>query len=105
MPVTSDQTLVGRERELAELESSLDRLASGGRWVLRVVGEPGIGKSRLGAELARRAEERGFLVLEGRAAEFERDIPFGLVLDAFNDCLGARGAAWLRSLGDPAVAE
>ena len=73
--------------------------------MLQVVGEPGIGKSRLFAELARRAEERGFLVLEGRAAEFERDIPFGLVLDALNDYLGARGASWLRSLGEPAVAE
>jgi hypothetical protein len=37
------------------------------------------------AELARRAAKRGFLVLDGRAAEFEHDIPFGLIVDALND--------------------
>ena len=56
---------------------------------MAIVGEPGIGKSRLLGELCRRGEERGYLVLDGRAAEFERDIPFGLVVDALNDYLGS----------------
>jgi ATP/maltotriose-dependent transcriptional regulator MalT len=47
-------------------------------------GEPGIGKSRLLAELASRAEERGHLVLTGRATELERDLPFALLIDAFD---------------------
>jgi predicted ATPase len=53
------------------------------------VGESGIGKSRLLAELARRADRRGFFVLDGRSAEFEHDIPFGLIVDALNDYVGA----------------
>ena len=49
-----------------------------------VEGEPGIGKTRLLFELRRRAEERGCLVLAGSAAEFERDLPFGVWVDALD---------------------
>ena len=49
-----------------------------------LAGEPGIGKTSLLAELVHRAQERGCLVLEGSAAELERDLPFGLVVDAFD---------------------
>ena len=91
--------LVGRTHEVAALEAALDKLAAGEPWFLEIVGEPGIGKSRLLAELCRRGEDRGHLVLDGRAAEFERDIPFGLIVDALNDYLGlarARGPARAR---------
>ncbi len=49
-----------------------------------VEGEPGIGKSMLLTELGRRAERRGHLVLAGSAAEFERDLPFGIWVDALD---------------------
>jgi DNA-binding CsgD family transcriptional regulator len=92
--------LVGRARELAELERALDELAAGGQWCVQIVGEPGIGKSRLLAELRRRGEARGYLVLDGRAAEFERDIPFGLIVDALNDYFGSLEPAVLRALDE-----
>src|SRR5215211_3095161 len=47
-------------------------------------GEPGIGKTRLLAELRRRAEARGWLVLAGAGAEFERDLPFSVWVDALD---------------------
>ncbi len=97
--------LVGRAREVAELDLALDRLAAGDPWVVQLVGEPGIGKSRLLAELGRRAEQRGYLVLDGRAAEFERDVPLGVIVDALNDYLGGLEPAFLSSLGDDTVAE
>ena len=97
--------LVGRGRELAEIEGALDRLAAGQPWLVQIVGEPGIGKSRLLAELCRRGEERGYLVLDGRAAEFERDIPFGLIVDALNDYLGSLEPALLRTLDEGLLAE
>jgi ATP/maltotriose-dependent transcriptional regulator MalT len=94
--------LVGRDNELAELQSALDRLAAGEPWLVQIVGEPGIGKSRLLADLCRRGEERGYLVLDGRAAEFERDIPFGLIVDALNDYLASLDPEMLCALdGDP----
>jgi DNA-binding SARP family transcriptional activator len=60
---------VGRERELSELTGALeDALAGQGRVVL-IVGEPGIGKSRLADELAGQARARGAQVLVGRCWE------------------------------------
>ena len=60
---------VGRERELAELVGGLDDAFAGrGRLVL-VVGEPGIGKSRLAEELIACARTRGARVLVGRCWE------------------------------------
>jgi DNA-binding NarL/FixJ family response regulator len=97
--------VVGRERELAELDRGLGRLANRQPWVIQLVGEPGIGKSRLLAELARRAEARRCLVLIGRAAEFEQDVPFGAIIDAFNDHLGALDPVVVRTLQPQALQE
>ena len=97
--------LVGRKRETAELERTLDRVAEGVPQAVQLTGEPGIGKSRLLAELSNLAEKRGYLVLDGRAAEFERDIPFGLIVDALNDYAGGLERAVLRALDASAVEE
>jgi DNA-binding SARP family transcriptional activator/tetratricopeptide (TPR) repeat protein len=60
---------VGRERELAQLVGGLgDAFASSGRLFL-LVGEPGIGKSRLAEELIAYAKTRGARVLVGRCWE------------------------------------
>ncbi len=97
--------LVGRARELAELDQALERLAAREPWFVQIVGEPGIGKTRLLAELCRRGDARGYLVLNGRAAEFERDIPFGLIVDALNDYLAALEPATLRALDEDVLGE
>src|SRR5215204_4924972 len=79
--------MVGREAELERMLGGLDDLQSG--VVVSVEGEPGIGKSRLLTELAGEAEERRFLVLEGRASEGESDVPFAPFLDALDDYLAS----------------
>ena len=88
--------LIGRKNETAELERTLERVTEGVPQAVQLTGEPGIGKSRLLAELSNLGEKRGYLVLDGRAAEFERDIPFGLIVDALNDYLGSLEPAVLR---------
>ena len=90
--------LIGRDRELAELDDALSQVREGTRVAVELVGEPGIGKSRLLAEVRGRAEGRGFLVLEGRAAEFEYDIPFSVIVDALNDRAGTLSASVARDL-------
>src|SRR5258706_10449869 len=76
---TSAPTLLERERELAGLGTALDGAAAGRGGTVAVVGEPGIGKSRLLAEARERARGAGMLVCSARGAELERAFPFGIV--------------------------
>jgi tetratricopeptide (TPR) repeat protein len=71
---------VGRERELALLQQCFE-LAQGGRGqVVMIVGEPGIGKSRLLHEFRRRLG-RSATWVEGHALSFGRTMPFHPVID------------------------
>jgi tetratricopeptide (TPR) repeat protein len=68
-PGQPPSVFVGRERELGELTGALeDAFAGHGRLVL-LVGEPGIGKSRLAEEIASHARARRARVLVGRCWE------------------------------------
>lgn len=73
--------LVGRDGERDALRDCLDEvMAVRGRTVL-VAGEAGIGKTRLVAEVAAYARERGVRVLVGQCFEPDRTQPFAPVLD------------------------
>ncbi len=58
-------TLVGRRREMARLTSLLEAALQGRGSALRVIGESGVGKSRLAAELRSASLAAGALVLRG----------------------------------------
>ena len=92
--------LAGRAGELSTLDRLLAGLGSGGTPVALVTGDPGIGKTRLLTEFARRAEQAGRLVLWGRAAEFEQESPFAVVRDALTDHLAEAGPLPGLSAGD-----
>ena len=77
--------LVGRAEELSSLDRVLAGLDQGGSDALVLVGEPGIGKTRLLAELAARADAQGHLVLSGSASELERDLPFSVFVDSLDE--------------------
>jgi len=66
--VTSS-TLVGRERELAELAAAFDDAEAGRGRVVLLVGEPGIGKTTLASAFAAEAAARGARLAWGRAWE------------------------------------
>jgi ATP/maltotriose-dependent transcriptional regulator MalT len=82
--------LVGRGAELA----ALDLVLSGPSHlrVVEIVGEPGIGKTRLLAELRTRGQEAGMVVLAGRAGEYEHRQPFRPFVEALDDQLGRLAA-------------
>ena len=94
---------VGRESELERLGEALDDLERGGNPCIAIEGEAGIGKTWLLSELRRRAEARGHVVLAGSAAEFERDLPFGVWVDALDAYVASQEleplTAVLRSTG------
>ncbi|MFC6020907.1 ATP-binding protein [Plantactinospora solaniradicis] len=78
---TGISELVGRQDDLTRMVDLLDESVSRARFLV-LEGEPGIGKSRLATEFAKIAGDRGRTVLLGRATEFERFLPYGVVLDA-----------------------
>ncbi|HEX3264346.1 MAG TPA: AAA family ATPase [Candidatus Limnocylindrales bacterium] len=94
------ERLVGREPELARLDAALDAAAGGHPVAIALTGEGGIGKTRLLAELAARAEARGYLVLTGSAAELERDLPFAVFADACDHYLAGLEPERLARLGE-----
>jgi DNA-binding SARP family transcriptional activator len=88
---------VGRDAELAELLGGLkDALSGDGRLVL-LVGEPGIGKSRLAEELTRRAHARGATVLTGRCWEAGGAPPYWPWVQALRTYVRAADPNVLRS--------
>ena len=79
------RAIVGREAELARLVGALRAARDGGvAGVVEIVGEPGIGKTTLLEALAADPAGASCLVLNGRAAEYERDLPFGVFVDAID---------------------
>ena len=62
-------TLVGRNAELGQVMQGLAAAAAGHARGFALVGEPGIGKTRLALEIADRAIEAGFAACWGRAWE------------------------------------
>jgi len=68
--------LLGRGHELAVLEGGLDDLSAGRGALYLIVGEPGIGKTRLADEAARAAAARSVPVRWGRAWEVGGAPPF-----------------------------
>lgn len=69
--------LVGRTSELGRLDTLVARaIATGSAQIVLVTGEPGIGKSRLLAELGLRANDRGALILHGSSWEGESSRPY-----------------------------
>ncbi len=80
MVTTRCRDLIGRRAELDTLTASLD--LGQPRGVSFVVGEPGVGKSRLALELADVATARGFTVLAGRAAQASNPVPLRPIVEA-----------------------
>jgi transcriptional regulator with XRE-family HTH domain/tetratricopeptide (TPR) repeat protein len=82
--------LVAREAELARLHVLLDAVASGsqGRVVL-LVGEPGIGKTRLAQEVALLAQQRGFLVTSGCCYEPQEGVAYYPFLEVLSSAVAA----------------
>ena len=97
--------LVGRASELDSVDRLLTQIGGRHSAALELVGEPGIGKTRLLAELAVRADARGYLVLSGRAGELELDLPFWVFVDALDEYVHGLDPQRIDSLDDDVQAE
>jgi class 3 adenylate cyclase/tetratricopeptide (TPR) repeat protein len=73
---------IGRDREVALMQAMLEETARGSGRLALIAGEPGIGKTRLLADVAERAAAQGWLVLFGRAYESEGMPPYRPFVEA-----------------------
>jgi len=96
---------VGRAAELEAVDRALAEIQYARPALLEVVGEPGIGKTRLLAELAARANDLGHLVLTGSASELERDLPFSAFVDALDEYVEGLERRQVDRLSDEAQGE
>jgi DNA-binding NtrC family response regulator/tetratricopeptide (TPR) repeat protein len=67
---------VGRERELTTLHDLLAHVAQGHGQVVGIVGEPGVGKSRLCYELTQAQPPRRWLILESSPTAYGKERPY-----------------------------
>jgi DNA-binding CsgD family transcriptional regulator len=79
--------LVGRSAEMDLLAVGLERAARGQGCTIFLVGEAGIGKTRLAHEAFVLAREQGFLMLEGSAYALEGRLAYAPILAAFGPFL------------------
>jgi ATP/maltotriose-dependent transcriptional regulator MalT len=75
-------------------------LAAGAAGAIEVTGAAGIGKTRLLAEVAARADARGYIVLRGAAADLERDIAFWVFIEALDEYVESAEPRRLGNLSD-----
>ncbi|WP_163712625.1 AAA family ATPase [Mycobacterium timonense] len=86
-----ESKLVGRQREMSAVEGLADRAFDGHGAVVEVVGEPGIGKSRLAREIAAMAATRGAQVFGAFCESHTSQISFRAVARLLRAALGVDG--------------
>jgi class 3 adenylate cyclase len=72
---------VGRDAELEQLRQALERARAGHGQVGALVGEPGVGKSRLVWEVTHSHRTAGWLVLQAGAVSYAKATPYLPVID------------------------
>ena len=105
-PLPDEPPMIGREPELTRLAILLDETFAGRGQLVAVLGEAGIGKSRLLGQLGIEAAKRGALVLVGHAYSTEQALAYGLWIDALRtggvldrpDVLASMAAPWRAEL-------
>jgi tetratricopeptide (TPR) repeat protein/transcriptional regulator with XRE-family HTH domain len=88
-----DNRLVGRDSELDQMLEAVQAVVGGAGRLITLVGEPGIGKTRLAQEVTLHLRNRGFLVATGRCYEPQQTVPYYPFLDALASAYTAAPAA------------
>ena len=101
----SAKILVGRQREMAELNAALDCAMAGHGRLVMLAGEPGIGKTRIAQELAGLAEQRGARVLWGWCYEQEGAPPYWPWVQPVRSYISATEPDRLRAEMGPGAAD
>ena len=82
--------MVGRVDELRKLEDQVSKAIKGQGSIINIIGEAGIGKSRLVAELKKREMIKAVKLLEGRAISIGGKLSFHPITDLLKQWMGIR---------------
>ncbi|HEX7321284.1 MAG TPA: tetratricopeptide repeat protein [bacterium] len=103
---------IGRQAELQKLRSICNKMYAGQGQVISVIGEAGIGKSKLVYEL-RQLLKAGTCLVEGRGIEYLRASPYGVLKEMLKQMLGIaedppatasqKIAEYIKRQGDPGL--
>jgi class 3 adenylate cyclase len=91
---------VGRDRELQTLLDLIAEAEEGRGQAVGIVGEPGVGKSRLLLEFRHRLAERRVIYLQGRCLSYGATIPYVPVGDIVRANCGLADADTLESVAE-----
>jgi class 3 adenylate cyclase len=72
---------VGRQNEIAQMQSALAQARAGQGQIIAVVGEPGVGKSRLFFEFVHSHHMDGWLVIEASSVSYGKATPYLPLID------------------------
>ena len=108
-------SFIGRRPEVGLLQGLLDQAMLGRGQIVTLVGEPGIGKSRLLHEFKQTVRAQGVVTREGHCASYGVHVPYFPVIEILQtvcaieetdpiEMVDAKVLAALRPLGDAAVA-
>lgn len=82
--------MVGRDKEMNELRHAVTGLIRGRGGIVNVIGEAGIGKSRLMAELKSDPSMKQVTLLEGQTISMGRNLSFHPIIDLLKNWAGIR---------------
>jgi DNA-binding CsgD family transcriptional regulator len=77
--------LLERDREMDQISAAISEAAAGRGGAIAIVAGAGLGKTRLAEEAAEAAVSAGLTILKARGTELERDFPFALARQLFEN--------------------
>src|SRR6266576_3301143 len=98
MGVAAAEQLVEREAELGVVRAAVRNASAGAGGLLIIEGPAGIGKTRLLLAARESANEATMHVLHARGSELEREFPYGLARQLFEQALADAQEAERRAL-------
>lgn len=91
---------VGRKREMETLEDAFEKARSGQGQVIGVVGEAGVGKSRLLLEFRNALPKGEYTFVEGQCLHFGSSMPYLPILDVLRSFIGVKEGEQEQTIRD-----
>ncbi len=92
--ISESEKLVNRKKEIEKIKELINLSYASKGQIIRIVGEPGIGKSRLTEEMIKISEEKGFSIFVGNCVSYGSSFSYHPFINILNELFGI-------SLNDP----